>query len=136
MHVHRNSHTRMCRTCFNHIASQWNSDVWMLTSRQRYCSSLELQRWCVKNWGLKSYENCTDYCECMYAHGNLEYTHTKVTNAMPTVYTILDYEYRHKNKDTGLILVPRKCVVYKWDQKCYRNKVCTSCTGLISRKGI
>ena len=53
----------------------------------------------------------------MYAHGNLEYTHTEVTNAMSTVYTTLDYEYRHKNKGTGLILVPRKCWVYKWDQK-------------------
>ena len=44
---------------------------------------------------------------------NLEYTHTQVTNAMPTVYTTLDYGYRHKNKDTDLILVPRKCGVYK-----------------------
>ena len=138
IHVHMNSHTCMCRTCFNHIASQWNLELWLLTSRQRYCSSLELQRSCVKNWGLKSYKNCTDYCECtyMYVHRNLEYTDTEVTNAMSTVYTTLDYEYRHKNKGTGLILVPRKCWVYKWDQKSYRNKVCTSCTGLILRKGI
>ena len=47
-------------------------------------------------------------------------THTEVTNAMPTVYTTLDYGYRHKSKGTGLILVPRKCGVYKWDQESYK----------------
>ena len=26
-------------------------------------------------------------------------THTEVTNTMSTVYTTLDYEHRHKNKD-------------------------------------
>ena len=40
-------------------------------------------------------------------------THTEVTNTMSTVYTTLDYEYRHKNKCTDLILVPRKSRVYK-----------------------
>ena len=49
--------------------------------------------------------------------------HTELTNAMSNVYTTLDYEYRHKNKGTGLILVPRKCGVYKWDQESY--KMCT-----------
>ena len=36
---------------------------------------------------------------------------------MSTVYTTLDYEYRHKNKGTGIALVPKKCGVYKWDHK-------------------
>ena len=41
-------------------------------------------------------------------HGKfLEYTHTEVTNVMSTVYTTLDYEYRHKNKGTGIALVPK-----------------------------
>ena len=39
-------------------------------------------------------------------------THTEVTNAMSTVYIILDYGYRLKNKGTGLVLVPGKCGVY------------------------
>ena len=48
-------------------------------------------------------------------HGKfLEYIHTEVTNVISTVYTILDYEYRHKNKDTaGIALVPKKYGVYK-----------------------
>jgi hypothetical protein len=47
-------------------------------------------------------------------------THTEVTTTMSTVYTTLDYEYRHEKKGTGLILVPRKYGVYKWDQKIYK----------------
>ena len=39
---------------------------------------------------------------------------------MCTVYTTLDYEYKHKNKATGQVLVPTKCGVYKWDQKKYK----------------
>ena len=35
----------------------------------------------------------------------LEYTHTEVTNAVSTVYPTLDYECRHKNKGTGIVLV-------------------------------
>ena len=50
-------------------------------------------------------------------------THSKVINAMPTVYTTLDYGYRHRNKCTGMALVPRKCGVYKLDQESY--KICT-----------
>ena len=49
----------------------------------------------------------------VYTHGKFsEYTHTQVTNAMSTVYTTLDYEYRHKNKGTNLDLVPKKGGVY------------------------
>ena len=47
---------------------------------------------------------------------NMKYTqnaHTEVTNTMPTVYSTLDYGYRHKNKGTDLVLVPRKSGVYK-----------------------
>ena len=47
----------------------------------------------------------------------------KVTNTMSTVYTTLDYEYRHKNKGTDLILVPRKCGVYIQNQE--SSKMCT-----------
>ena len=36
---------------------------------------------------------------------------------MSTVYTTLDYEYKHKNKANSKVLVPTKCGVYKWDQK-------------------
>ena len=43
----------------------------------------------------------------------LVHTHTEVTNAMSTIYTTLDYEYRRENKGTGLILVPIKRGVYK-----------------------
>ena len=50
-------------------------------------------------------------------------THTEVTNAMPTVYTTLDYGYRHGNECTGMVLIPRKCGVYKLDQESY--KMCT-----------
>ena len=47
-------------------------------------------------------------------------TYTEVTNTISTVYTTQDYECWHENKDTGLVLVPRKCGVYKWDQKSYK----------------
>ena len=47
-------------------------------------------------------------------------THTEVTNAMPTVYTTLDHGCRHRNKCTGMVLVPRKSGVYKWDQESYK----------------
>ena len=40
-------------------------------------------------------------------------TYTEVTSIMFTVYTTLDYGYRHKNKGTGLVLVTRKYWVYK-----------------------
>ena len=30
-------------------------------------------------------------------------THTEVTNTMSTVYTTLDYEYRHENRGTYLV---------------------------------
>ena len=48
---------------------------------------------------------------------------------LTTVYTPLDYEYRHKNKGTGQVLVPRKYGVYKLDQKSYK-----MCTVLIDMK--
>ena len=48
---------------------------------------------------------------------------------LTTVYTTLDYEYRHKNKGTGQVLVPRKYGVYKLDQKSYK-----MCTVLIDMK--
>ena len=50
-------------------------------------------------------------------------TNIEVTNAMSTVYTTLDYGYGHKNKGTGIVLIPRKCGVYKRDQESY--KMCT-----------
>ena len=56
---------------------------------------------------------CTVSINMKYAQNAHLHTHTEVTNAMPTVYTTLDYEYGHKNKGTGLILVLRKCGVYK-----------------------
>jgi hypothetical protein len=40
-------------------------------------------------------------------------SHSEVTNTISTVYTTLDYEYRHENKGTDLILVPRKYWEYK-----------------------
>ena len=59
-------------------------------------------------------------CMCMYINNFLVCTHTEVTNTMSTVYTTPDYEYRQKNKGTGLVLVLRKCGVY---QESY--KMCT-----------
>ena len=46
-------------------------------------------------------------------HKMLILTYTEVTNAMTTVYITLDYEYRHKNKGTGLVFMLRKYGVYK-----------------------
>ena len=46
------------------------------------------------------------------------------TMTMSTVYTTIDYEYRHQNKGTGLVLILGKCGVYKFDQKSY--KMCTA----------
>ena len=65
---------------------------------------------------------CTEPINTEYTQ-MLTLTHTEVTNTMSTVYTTLHYEYWHKNKTTGLVVVPRKCGVYKWDQKIY--KMCT-----------
>ena len=78
-----------------------------------------LQR-CYVNWELKA----TKYVpiavnECVHVHGNLVHIHTEVTNTLSTVYTTLDYEYRHKNKGTGLDLL-RKRWVYKSDQESYK----------------
>ena len=39
-------------------------------------------------------------------------THSKVTNAMPTVYTTLGYDKRHQNKDTDQVWHSRD-VVYE-----------------------
>ena len=50
-------------------------------------------------------------------------TNTEVTNTMSNVYTTIDYEYRHQNKGTDLVLILGKCGVYKFDQKSY--KMCT-----------
>jgi hypothetical protein len=69
----------------------------------------------------KSYELCT----IVNAHNNnniiivvnckimLMYTHAEVTTTISTVYTTLDFEYRHENKGTVLALVPRRCWVYE-----------------------
>ena len=59
----------------------------------------------------------------MYIRNSLVRTQTEVTNTMSTVYTTLVCQYRHKNKGTGLVLVLRKCGVYKSDQESY--KMCT-----------
>ena len=40
------------------------------------------------------------------------------SSTISTVCITLDYENGHKNKQ--LVLVPRKCVVYKWDQESYK----------------
>ena len=72
--------------------------------------------------GPRSYKMCT-VSIIIEVYRMLILTHTEVTNAMPTVYTTLDDGYRHKSKGTDLILVPRECGVYKWDQESY--KMCT-----------
>ena len=80
--------------------------------------ALVLRKCGVYTWDQESYKMCTVLID-MNVHTKYSSSHTEVTNAMPTVYTTLDYGYRHKNKGIGLILVPRKCGVYKWDQKSY-----------------
>ena len=60
---------------------------------------------------------------CVHA-GTSWYTHTEVTNTISAVDTTQDYEYRHKNKGTGLAVVSRKCGVYKWDQESYKRCTC------------
>ena len=48
-----------------------------------------------------------------FVHPTLsKYQNQTSTFYLSTVYTILDYEYRLKNKGTGLVLVPVKCGVY------------------------
>ena len=37
-------------------------------------------------------------------------THIEVTNAMPTVYTILEYDYKHKKKGTDQVWYSRDIV--------------------------
>ena len=60
-----------------------------------------------------------------------KFTHAEVTNTMSTVYTTLDYGYRHRNECTGMALVPRKCGVYKLDQECC--KMCTIVNDLVTK---
>ena len=45
-------------------------------------------------------------------------THTEDTNTMSTVYTTLDYEYRHVNKGTDLVMVPRSLYGTKTAERC------------------
>ena len=59
----------------------------------------------------KSYKMCTVLT--LSTHKMLILRLTEVTNTMSTVYTTLDYEYKHGNKGTDLVLVPRKYGVYK-----------------------
>ena len=75
----------------------------------------------VYNWDQKSYKMCTymQYRLAWSTHKMLILTHTEVTNAISTVYTTLYYGYRHKNKGTGIVLVPKKCGMYKRDQESY-----------------
>ena len=50
------------------------------------------------------------------------------TNTMTIVYTTLVYEHRHKNKGSGLGLVPKTFTtigVYKWDQRVIAYKMYT-----------
>ena len=80
--------------------------------RRSECASISLvPRKCgVYKLDQESYKMCTITLKYIQM---LILTHTEVTNAMPTVYTTLDYGYRHKNKCTYMGLVPRKCGVYK-----------------------
>ena len=47
-----------------------------------------------------------------YTQNAHPHTQNIVTNAMSTVFTTLDYGYKHKNKGIGLVMVTRKCEVY------------------------
>ena len=49
-------HLHMHKT---HFMSPVNSRLWLLASTQRYWSNFKLQRWCMLNWGTKTYEMCT-----------------------------------------------------------------------------
>ena len=70
------SYTHMYRIHLNHVVSQRNSGIWLLALKQRYWSSLKLQRWCVWNWGEKSYEKCT----IIFAeHVKISYSHVQNT---------------------------------------------------------
>jgi hypothetical protein len=55
-----------------------------------------------------------------YSGINIEYTqnaHTSDQYYYVTCFTTLDFKYRHENKGTDLVLVPRKCGILKWDQR-------------------
>ena len=54
------AHPHMYRTHLSHIASQHIFfNIWLEASKQRWCSSLKLYRWCVLKWEPKDYKTCT-----------------------------------------------------------------------------
>ena len=60
----------------------------------------------------ESYKMCTVPINIyeLSTHKMLILTHTEVTNAMPTVYTTLDYDYRHKKKSIDQVWYSRDVV--------------------------
>ena len=78
----------------------------------------------VYKFDQKSYKMCMVSIDMKYTQNAHPHTHTEVTNTMSNVYTTIDYEYRHQNKGSGLVLILGKCGVYKLDQKSY--KMCTA----------
>ena len=76
---------------------------------------------------------CTVPINMKYTHKMLILTHKEVTNTMSTVYTTLDYEYKHKNKGTSLVLVAGKlgCTneTNKATLRCVQyTEICESCS--------
>ena len=71
-----------------------------------------------------SIANCICACACTplgHTHFKRKYWSGHGLTGLSSCYApALDYEYRLKNKGTGLILVPRKCAVYKWDQESFK----------------
>jgi NADH:ubiquinone oxidoreductase subunit F (NADH-binding) len=69
---------------------------------------------CAEFRANKSCEICIVCRKCIQAVKiTMSTALTEVTTTMSTVYTTLDFEYRHENKGSDLVLVPRKYLVYK-----------------------
>ena len=68
-------------------------------------------------WGVQNEaKKATRYVQYQFTlstHKMLILIYTEVTNTMSTVYTTLEYEYRHENKGIDLVFESKNCGVYK-----------------------
>jgi hypothetical protein len=80
---------------------------------------LVLEKYWVCKWDHKSCEICTVYRLTLseYTQNAHPHTHRSHQYLYHLFTPTLDYECRHENKDTDLVLVLEKCWVCKWDRK-------------------
>ena len=77
------------------------------------------RKWGVYELDQRSYMISTVWIYIQYTQNAHPHTHREVITTMFTVYITLDYECRHENKGTDLVLVPKKCGVYELDHDMY-----------------